>query len=803
MRKTLPGLILLTLLPITRLAAQNTEAALNKLAAKHATEKLYIHYDKEYYVAGETIFFKAYLYNDGKPSGMSNNLYLQFADSKGSIVSTKKFPVLGAIAKGSIDVPDSLPQGNYFIRALTPVMLNDDESFVYKKNIFVYKPGSSNKAPATAPTVSLQFFPESGDLVDGILTVIGFKATDQWGKPVEVSGSIKTEDGTFIAPFNSYHDGIGKIRPFKAQAGKKYVAEVETGAGKRSYPLPEVKLSGINLKVEDEKGGKKFTLSRSVKNKQDFASVKLVAQINNHSVYENEIAFEDYPSIIGHLVTDSLPSGILHLTLFNKDGAPLAERLCFVNNREYASNATITATKFADTRRAENTIELNFPESIQTSCSVAITDASGGSFKDNENIWSRLLLTSDLKGYVYNPSWYFENTSDSTKQALDNLMLTHGWSRFSWTRILADQFPEHTVFDQPLISLAGTTMDDKNKEVQGNGRLNIYMESEDSSSQNYEANVDANGRFKLDSILFYGKAKLYYAFTDNKAKVKPALLVLDENKLNQFAGKVSHAMFVNTVSYDPFMNKSEIDTRAGHIKSRLEEFKELERVTVQAKTNKKPIDAVNEKYTSGVFRTPGKVNLDNVNDPSNDKAMNAVDYIKNRIPQVEIQSNQFVNRKNFSLMTGKKWLIGVFLNEIPADIFQLRILRTDDIALVKFYEAGFVGVGSGYPGGAIAVYTKEKDKNEEKPEKLAFVEYKGYSISKEFYQPDYNNAELKHPVSDNRTTLYWNPDVYTDSETKSVKLNFFNNDFSKKFKVVVEGFDANGKLVHVEKLIGN
>jgi len=155
------------------------------------------------------------------------------------------------------------------------------------------------------------------------------------------------------------------------------------------------------------------------------------------------------------------------------------------------------------------------------------------------------------------------------------------------------------------------------------------------------------------------------------------------------------------------------------------------------------------------------------------------------------------------LIAGQKWIVGIFIDEVPADINQLRVLRMDDVALVKFYEAGFVGVGSGSPGGALAVYTRDKSNRDEKPDKLSFVEYKGYSISKEFYTPDYNNKEIRHPASDNRTTLYWNPDVYTDTETTSVKLNFFNNDFSKKFKVVVEGFDATGKLVHLEKVFGN
>ncbi|MBC7874779.1 MAG: hypothetical protein H7Y01_12325 [Ferruginibacter sp.] len=787
-----------------RAEAQKFDAALTTLASQHSPEKIYIHYDREYYVAGETIWFKAYLYSDGKPAGSSNNLYLQFTDSKGKIVSKKKYPVMGAVAKGSIVLPDSLPQGNYYLRALTPGMLNYDEAFIYKKNIFVFKPGTPATTEKIPPNLSLQFFPESGHLVDGILTVVGFKAVDQSGTPVEINGVIRAEDGTTIASFKSYHDGIGKVQ-FKPQAGKKYVGEVETSAGKRSYPLPDVKPSGINIKVQDEKGGKKFQLSRSEKDKTQFDRLLVVAEINNHLVYENEITFEGYPSVIGHLVTDSLPSGILHFTIFNKEGVPLAERLAFVNNQEYISQATLTATKLQAEKRAENSIELNFEEVIQRSCSISITDASGAGFDDNDNIHSRFLLTGDLKGYVHNPAWYFANQNDTTKQAIDNLLLTHGWSRFNWTKILANEFPGKKYIDQPLIAITGKVMDDKNKEPMVGGKLNIFLEAEDSSSQNYEVPVDETGKFKMDSLFFVGKGKFFYAYTDSKGKTKPALVSIDDNPLQNSITAIPPGMMENTVArdIDPVRVKEEVNTRYGYVKSSLEEIKVLEKVTVQSKTSKKPAEVVNEQYTSGVFRAPGKVNIDNINEPANDKSMNAVDYIKNRVQQVEIQNNQFVNRKNISLMTGQKWLVGIFLNEVPTDITQLRILRVGDIALVKFYEAGFVGVGSGSPGGAIAVYTKEKFAKEEKPDKLNYAAYNGYSISKEFYNPDYNNKEMRPPASDNRTTLYWNPDVYTDTETKSLKMNFFNNDFSKRFKVVVEGFDAAGKLVHLEKIIGN
>ena len=140
-------------------------------------------------------------------------------------------------------------------------------------------------------------------------------------------------------------------------------------------------------------------------------------------------------------------------------------------------------------------------------------------------------------------------------------------------------------------------------------------------------------------------------------------------------------------------NKNEIDNRYNYAQSKLEEIKELERVTVKAKTVKRPSDIVNEKYTTGVFRSEANAQLDNINEPANDKSINAADYIKNNIQAIEVQNGQFVNRKNMSLMTGQKWPIGIFINEAPANIVLLRTIRMQDVALIKFYEAGFIGVG--------------------------------------------------------------------------------------------------------------
>jgi hypothetical protein len=813
--KIISLLSLIVLLTI-QLNAQKTDSVPKSLIAQDL-KKVYIHYDKEYYVAGETIWFKAYLYSNGRPGTLSNNFFLQLIDPLGKVIIMKKYPVTGSTVSGNIDLPDSLKQGDYYIRALTAGMLNNDEAFIYKKNIFIYSPSNATGADIKqVQKISLQFFPESGHLVDGILSVVGFKATDQWGTPVDINGVIKTEDGITIASFKSYHDGISKVQ-FKPQAEKKYIAQVETAVGLVTYPLADVQPSGVNLKIQDEKGGKKFQLSRSEKDKIQFENVLLVAEINNHKVYENEISLEDYSSVIGHLITDSLPSGILHFTVFNKEGLPLAERLSFVDNGEYRSGGEIDITKANTEKRSENIVELNFPDSIQRSCSVSVIDLPGISLNYNDNIWSRFLLTSDLKGYIHNPAWYFENRNDTVKQALDNLMLTHGWSRFNRTEKLANEFPKKTLKDNYLINISGIVYSETDKKPVEGGKLNVLFSTEDSLLLTYEIPVNENGQFLIDSLAIFGRTKLFYTYKDKRDNEKPVFLKTDDNMLLNSTTETFPATLEKHPVIQPIdLKKPDIARRYEYASNGNPDAKLLENVLVTAK-QKRPVDIINEKYTSDLFSTGGKIKIDNINFPPVDKAMNGVDFVLNRIATVAIQYGHFVNKKNFSIQDNvtiktspkrmfepaRYWEVGLFINEMPADIIQLQILRADQIAMVKFFEAGFLGAGQSYPGGAIAVYLNYETELPKIESKAKYIEYNGYSISKEFYSPDYSVPGTNSDKADNRTTLYWNPEIFSKSQSRTVQLKFFNNDFSKKFKIVVEGFDSYGRLIHLEKSIGN
>jgi hypothetical protein len=127
--------------------------------------------------------------------------------------------------------------------------------------------------------------------------------------------------------------------------------------------------------------------------------------------------------------------------------------------------------------------------------------------------------------------------------------------------------------------------------------------------------------------------------------------------------------------------------------------------------------------------------------------------------------------------------------------------------MIKFYETGFFGTGTGASGGTIAIFSKKGSvlDAKEAPEKnLPFFTIEGYSLIKEFYREDPLPAGVAKVPLDQSPTLYWNPSLQpTAAEARTISVEFYNNDISKKFRIVVEGFDATGKLIHLEKWVGN
>src|SRR6476620_11123048 len=170
------------------------DSVLNILDTRFPQEKLYLHFDKSYYNPGETIWFKTYIFSANMPSLISKTVYADLIDEKGKVIDRKIAPVAMSSAAASFDLPTNLSASTVYVRAYTDWMLNFDSSFIYTKAIPVIqeKPVAPKKM---APKNFLQFFPESGDLVEGVESRVAFKATDVHGLPYNVSGEVVDSKG--------------------------------------------------------------------------------------------------------------------------------------------------------------------------------------------------------------------------------------------------------------------------------------------------------------------------------------------------------------------------------------------------------------------------------------------------------------------------------------------------------------------------------------------------------------------------------------------------------------------------------
>ena len=144
---------------------------------------------------------------------------------------------------------------------------------------------------------------------------------------------------------------------------------------------------------------------------------------------------------------DSLQSGINRFTLFTTDGEPLCERLVYVNNKDeidFDVQAYWEAKSATDQMLTLKILPRIKNENIQAAFAISLTNKNTVPVDTiQKTLRSEMLLSSDLKGYIEEPGYYFNHPYDSICTQLDLLLLTHGWSGFSWDDATKRSFTYH------------------------------------------------------------------------------------------------------------------------------------------------------------------------------------------------------------------------------------------------------------------------------------------------------------------------------------------------------------------------
>jgi len=357
----------------------------------------------------------------------------------------------------------------------------------------------------------VQFFPEGGQLVNGVRSKIAFKAIGINGLSVAVSGSVFDNNHNEVAEFNTQHAGMG-IFALTPEAGKTYIAKVT---------MPDSSVISVNLPAAADRG---FVLTINSSDSlvlkihiatndvtlqgQQNASFYLVGQ-SGGAAYYTTLGKLDNPNFTAVVAKSKFPTGIVQFTLFSAAMEPLNERVVFIQNLDQLSlNLTSDKPVYA----AKEKVKMAFTTKDFTgklspgSFSLAVfnDDKLTGNENAESTILSNILLTSDLKGYIEGPNYYFNNITDESKADLDILMLTQGYRRFDWKEVMADSYPPISFQPERSLAIAGMLTTSSGKPV-ASGRVSVFSPLD---VVHIDTVTDAEGKFNFPAIEFPDSTKL-------------------------------------------------------------------------------------------------------------------------------------------------------------------------------------------------------------------------------------------------------------------------------------------------------
>lgn len=738
-------------------------------------EKLFVHTDKSFYLAGETIWFKVYSVDASwhKPFAMSSISYIEVLNKDLKPVMDGKIALLNGSGNGSLTIPGFLNTGNYIFRAYTNWMKNFPPDFYFEQTIHIVntlKTAAANpvaKLPAT-----IQFFPEGGNSMTGLSGKIAFKAIDGYGRGIKCDGVIVNQQNDTITHFQSLYNGMGNFQ-LRPEKNNTYYAILRLNDSLIKQKLPDPGNNGFVMRVNGIEGDK---LSITVRATPDFDNTHVYLFVQTRQIVKIVQANLIREGEANFLVEKKdLGDGISSITLFNQFRQPVCERLIFKRPREKLFIQAKTDQAVYSSRKPVN-IDLttmstaNLP--LESNCSLSVFMIDSLQPVPDQSIGSWLFLSSDLKGKIESPEYYFSKTDKTSDEALDNLLLTQGWRRFKWNDVLEYKKP----FFEFLPEIEGPVVNGKiiNKETGSPvaGSV-VYLSIPGADYAFSSATSDAQG------IIRFGFRDIY---KNNAIVVQPAFLK-DSNYRIDITSSWSDKFNPLPFSILSLSNDQENLLLTRSISNQVENTYGMD---------KKRRYVLGIPDSTSFYVRPDKIFF--LEDYTRFQTMEEV--LREYVEDVRIRKDgekftfKVRNRLFGTYFEGDPLIL---LDGIPIgdasriiDLDPLKIKKIE-VVMHKYY------IGSSVFEGIVNVksYNGELGVTQIDPNALV-VEYEGLQQQRAFYSPRYDSQEAEEShMPDFRNVLYWAPRISTGANGKS-QLSFYTSDIKGKFAIVVQGISKEG-----------
>lgn len=754
-------------------------------------EKVYLHFDRSYYSAGETIWFKAYLTEGAyhEASSLSRTIYVELINQRSELVQKLNILSSNGSASGSFLLNDSLMSGTYLVRAYTNWMKNSGEEYFFHHSIKIRHPKSSIEKVSNENGFDIQFFPEGGNLVNGIFSKVAFKAIGQDGLGRRVRGRIFDGSKT-VGEFESNSLGMG-VFSLMPVAGKQYKAIIENFEGEVS--LPQAQVSGLVMSVNTTPKSTDILVRIQT---SDFTTpentIYIIAQTRGVICYSAKAHLTTNVTLAKIPKTAFLP-GIVQITVTDNNGVPLSERLIFVDNED---RALITVRPNKMKYKPREFVKLDILVSdhngtpVEADLSLSVYDSNQIIFDENsESIRSYLLLSSEIKGFLESPGYYFNPQNKDREEALDYLLLTQGWRRVTLREIIDQNWLQPLHKPEQGLSIKGKMIDAHRDKPIINGKvscLSIYPRTEIKS-----VITDSKGEFEINNIIYFDSTNAMIQGETKRGNKSVKIIVNNSYDIPP----LKFPKFLSIMHEDEiekrFMSKS---IERGEIDKAFDfDEKTIVLNEVEVHGRKADSQSVGSK-TFGFGTTSIKVS-DNA---ALENLVHPLQLIQGRVAGVQVTGSD----QNWSILIQGVGSINsgtsplIMIDDIPTQIESLNTIPVQIIDSYTIWKGADAAIfGARGANGVIGFYTRKKvnSSNSSGGSSITYAKA-GFQIERQFYSPKYDVQKQEHIKPDKRITLFWAPYIKTDSSGRAT-VTFYNHDEATSITGTLEGLTPTGSTL--------